>query len=101
MLAEGMDMFVGVTRTSRHITVAAALAMMVGAFSPAKAADDGDCCSNLEDRIAKLEEKTNKGHEKVSVTVSGWITKSVDWWSDGTGQPSRLPPQPVTNRPAQ
>ena len=80
-----------VTKALRHITIAAAV--MVGAFSPVKAADDGDCCTNLEDRIAKLEDKADKSHEKVSVTVSGWITKSVDWWSSGSGQPSKLPQQ--------
>jgi hypothetical protein len=80
-----------VTKALRHITIAAAV--MVGAFSPVKAADDSDCCSNLEDRIAKLEDKADKSHERVSVTVSGWITKSVDWWSSGGGQPSKLPQQ--------
>ncbi len=58
-------------------------------FGSAKAADNSDCCSNLEDRIAKLESKADKGNEKVSVTVSGWVTKSVDWWSDGTSQSSK------------
>jgi hypothetical protein len=76
-----------VKRALRHMTLAAAL--MVGAFSPVEAADDGDCCSNLEDRIAKLEKQADRGHEKVSVTVSGWVTKSMDSWSDGTGQPSK------------
>jgi hypothetical protein len=76
-----------VTNALRHITIAAA--MMIGAFSPVEAADDGDCCSNLEERITKLEQRADKGHEKVSVTVSGWVTKSMDWWSDGTGQPSK------------
>jgi hypothetical protein len=71
----------------RHITIFAAV--VVGTFSPVKAADDSDCCSNLEDRITKLEEKASRGHDKVSVTVSGWVTKSMDWWSDGTGQPSK------------
>jgi hypothetical protein len=86
------DMFAGLINASRQ-TIAAAL--IVGAYasglSPAEAADDSDCCSNLEDQIAKLEEKTNKGHEKVTVTVSGWVTKSVDWWSEGTGQRTRPP----------
>ncbi len=74
-------------RALPHITVAAAV--MVGIFSPVEAADDGDCCSNLEDRIAKLEKKADRAHEKVSVAVSGWVTKSMDWWSDGTGQPPK------------
>ncbi len=52
----------------------------------AKAADDSDCCSNLEDRIANLESMANKGNEKVLVTVSGWMAKSGTWWSDGGGK---------------
>ncbi len=76
-----------VTNGLRHITLAAA--MVVGAFSPVEAADDGDCCSNLEERITKLQQKADKGREEVSVTVSGWVTKSMDWWSDGTAQPAK------------
>jgi hypothetical protein len=64
-----------VTNALRHITTAAA--MTIGAFSPVEAADDGDCCSNLEERITNLEQRADKGHEKVSVTISGWVTKSM------------------------
>ena len=71
------------------IAIAITLASYALSFGSAKAADDSDCCSSLEDRIAKLESKADKGNAKVSVTVSGWVTKSVDWWSDGTGQPSK------------
>jgi hypothetical protein len=50
-----------------------------------KAAENGNyCCTSLEDRISKLEEKTKKDDDKVSVTVSGWVTKSVTGWSDGS-----------------
>ena len=71
------------------IAIAITLASYALSFGSAKAADDSDCCSNLEDRIAKLESKVDKGNEKVSVTVSGWVTKSMDWWNDGTSQPSK------------
>jgi hypothetical protein len=75
------------TNVLRHVSIVTVV--MAGTLGPVKAADDGDCCSNLEDRIANLKEKTNKGHDEVSVTVSGWVTKSMDWLSDGTGQPSK------------
>ncbi len=82
------------TNALRYVTIVVALM----AFSPARAGDDGDykpgdCCSNLEDQIAKLEQKVDKGNAKVSVTVSGWIDKSVNWWGDGGGQSSKPSPQ--------
>ena len=82
------------TNALRCITIVVALM----AFSPAKAGDDGDsklsdCCSTLEDQIARLEQKVDKRNAKVSVTVSGWIDKSVNWWGDGISQPSKPSPQ--------
>ena len=56
------------------------------AATPALSADlGGDCCSDLEERIAELEATTaRKGNRKVSLTVSGWVNEAVFWWDDGT-----------------
>jgi hypothetical protein len=84
-----MDMFGGLTKTSSRITIAAALGMTLGGFAmsatPAKAADlGGDCCADLEERVAELEATTvRKGNKKVSVTLSGWVVKLGSWWDDG------------------
>jgi hypothetical protein len=84
-----MDMFGGLTKTSSRIAIAAALGMTLGGFamgaSPAKAADlGGDCCADLEERVAELEATTvRKGNKKVSVTLSGWVVKLGSWWNDG------------------
>jgi predicted porin len=84
-----MDMFGGLTRTSSRIAIAAALGMTLGGFvmssHPAKAADlGGDCCADLEERVAELEATTvRKGNKKVSVTISGWVVKLGSWWDDG------------------
>ncbi len=44
----------------------------------------GDCCADLEERIAELEATTaRKGNRKVSLTVSGWVTQQVMFWDDG------------------
>jgi hypothetical protein len=44
----------------------------------------GDCCADLEERVAELEATTvRKGNKKVSVTLSGWVVKSVNFWDDG------------------
>ena len=85
-------MFGGLTKTSSRIALAAALGLVLGVFamgtSPAKAADlGGDCCADLEERVAELEATTvRKGNKKVSVTLSGWVVKLGSWWDDGHEQ---------------
>jgi hypothetical protein len=56
-----------------------------GAVAPASAADlGGNCCADLEERIAELEATTvRKGNRKVSVTLSGYVSHHVMWWDDG------------------
>jgi len=83
-------MFGGLTKTSSRIAIAAALGLTLGGYAmstPAKAADlGGDCCADLEERVAELEATTvRKGNKKVSVTLSGWVVKTMNWWSDGGG----------------
>jgi len=82
-------MFGGLTKTSSRIAIAAVLGLALGGFAfkatPARAADlGGDCCADLEERVAELEATTvRKGNKKVSVTLSGWVVKSFNWWDDG------------------
>jgi predicted porin len=70
--------------------VAASLTMasiLVG--TPAFAADlgGGDCCADLEERVAELEATTaRKGNRKVSLTISGWVTNQIMYWDDGNEQ---------------
>ncbi len=54
-------------------------AYFVFAPAPAAAADlGGNCCADLEERIAELEATTaRKGNRKVSLTVSGQINKAL------------------------
>ncbi len=54
----------------------------------ASAADlGGNCCADLEERIAELEATTaRKGNRKVSLTISGWVAEQVMWWDDGFEQ---------------
>ncbi len=51
----------------------------------ANAADlGGNCCADLEERIAELEATTaRKGNRKVSLTISGYVAQEVTWWDDG------------------
>ena len=67
-----------------RITIAAA-AGLVWSVSSAAAADlGGNCCADLEERIAELEATTaRKGNRKMSLTVSGQVTRSILYWNDG------------------
>ena len=64
-----------------------AAGLLAGGMSAgsASAADlGGNCCADLEERIAELEATTaRKGNRKVSLTVSGWVGQQITWWDDG------------------
>jgi predicted porin len=54
-------------------------------MTTASAADlGGDCCADLEERIAELEATTaRKGNRKVSLEIYGQVNQSVIFWDDG------------------
>jgi hypothetical protein len=70
------------------LSALAAAGLIAGSLSTgsASAADlGGNCCADLEERIAELEATTaRKGNRKVSLTVSGWVGQQVMWWDDGS-----------------
>jgi hypothetical protein len=68
-----------------YALVAAGLLASGMSVSSASAADlGGNCCADLEERIAELEATTaRKGNRKVSLTVSGWVGQQVSFWDDG------------------
>ena len=70
--------------TTRFAIAAVATAMM--SSTAAFAADlGGNCCADLEERIAELEATTiKKGNRKVSLTISGHVNAGVLYWNDGT-----------------
>ena len=82
-----MEMFGGLTRTSSRIAIAAALGFGAYALSAAPASAQsygGNCCADLEERVAELEATTvQKGNKKVSLTISGWVVKSMSWYDSG------------------
>ena len=69
-----------------RLLIAAGVTLIGGAVThaPAKAADlGGDCCADLEERVAELEATTvRKGNKKVSVTLYGQVNRAVLWWDD-------------------
>lgn len=76
----------GLIKSNRMAAIAGA-GIIAGALSisPAQAADfGGDCCADLEERVATLEATTaRKGNRKVSLTISGWVNTAVMIWDDG------------------
>jgi len=68
--------------------LAAAGLLAGGLATSANAADlGGNCCADLEERIAELEATTaRKGNRKVSLTISGWVAEQVTYWDDGFEQ---------------
>ncbi len=68
----------------------AVVALLAGAGlalggAQATAADlGGDCCADLEERIAELEATTaRKGNRKVKLEVSGQVNEAIIFWDDG------------------
>jgi porin-like protein len=76
----------GLLKSASSVALFGALGLVaVAGVSPAKAADlGGDCCADLEERVAELEATTaRKGNRKVSLTISGQVTTGVMAFDDG------------------
>ena len=80
----------GLRETASLMAIAALLCVGATVFGakPAKAADlGGDCCADLEERVAELEATTvRKGNKKVSVQIYGKVNYAGMWWDDGGEQ---------------
>ena len=63
----------------------------------ARAADlGGDCCADLELRVAELEATTaRKGNRKMSLTITGRVNYNIMYWKENSTSPST--PAAVTN----
>jgi predicted porin len=81
-------MFGGVGKPAGWATILVAGSVVLGSNVTAKAADlGGDCCADLEERVAELEATTaRKGNRKVSLKLSGWVNEAVFFWDDGVEQ---------------
>jgi len=73
-------------RISRAFGGGCSIAIALALMSPAAAADlGGNCCADLEERIAELEATTaRRGNRKVSLAISGWVNENIIVWDDGT-----------------
>lgn len=72
-----------------NVSALLAAGLLAGSLaSGAQAADlGGNCCADLEERIAELEATTaRKGNRKVSLTISGFVAQQILAWDDGFEQ---------------
>jgi hypothetical protein len=75
-------------KSASRAALVAAVGLMAGGVA-AQAADlGGNCCADLEERVAELEATTaRKGNRKVSLTVYGQVNWAVMYWDDdNTGE---------------
>jgi hypothetical protein len=74
----------GITRAAAHGAIAVLAGLLLSTAS-AQAADlGGNCCADLEERVAELEATTaRKGNRRMSLTVSGQVSRSILYWNDG------------------
>lgn len=72
-------------RERKLLATSAAGALVILSIAPSAAADlGGNCCTDLEERIAELEATTvRKGNRKVTLEVSGHVNQGVLYWDDG------------------
>jgi predicted porin len=83
---DGDKLMIGeIMKTKLSLAALLAGGMMVATSGSASAADlGGDCCADLEERVATLEATTaRKGNRKVSLKISGWVNKAILIWDDG------------------
>src|SRR5262249_17535177 len=75
----------GLRIASARLALLAALGLFAIGTATAQAGDlGGDCCADLEERVAELEATTaRKGNRKVKLEVSGHINEAVMFWDDG------------------
>ena len=88
---EEWGVMTGGLKITGRLAVAAifcAIGGLPGAGGQAEAADlGGDCCADLEERVAELEATTvRKGNKKVKVELYGRMNRVVTFWDDGVEQ---------------
>ena len=70
---------------ARLLAAAMGAATLLGGGNAFAADLGGNCCADLEERIAELEATTaRKGNRKVSLTITGWVSSQLYWFDSGS-----------------
>lgn len=76
----------GLMKTASGIAIAAAAGLFATSAMAADLGIGGNCCADLEERVAELEATTaRKGNRVVSLTVYGRLTHGILWHDDDDG----------------
>ena len=90
----------GLFKSASRVALVAAAGILAGGVA-AQAADlGGNCCADLEERVAELEATAaRKGNRKMSLTITGALAAKVLWHDneDGVGA-TRRPSISITAR---
>jgi predicted porin len=80
-----MGMTGGFKVSAGRLSLLAATGFLLVGGVHAQAADlGGNCCADLEERVAELEATTaRKGNRKVKLTVYGQVNEALMYWDDG------------------
>jgi len=71
-------------KAAGHGAVLALAGLLLNVGSARAADTGGNCCADLEERVAELEATTvRKGNRRVSLTLSGHVNRSLLYWNDG------------------
>jgi hypothetical protein len=74
----------GLMKTTSHFAMIAAAGLALSVAQASAADLGGNCCADLEERVAELEATTaRKGNRKVSLTISGQVNRAIVYWNDG------------------
>jgi len=74
----------GLRKIASLYAIAAAAGLVLGMGSSLAADLGGNCCADLEERVAELEATAaRKGNRKVNLTISGQVNRLILFWDDG------------------
>ncbi len=74
----------GILKAAGYGAIAALTGVLLSTSSALAADLGGNCCADLEERVAELEATTaRKGNRRVSLTISGQVNTAVMAWDQG------------------
>jgi hypothetical protein len=74
----------GPLKSISRLALAAALGVLAGGAAAQAADFGGNCCADLEERVAELEgSAVRKSNRRVTLTIGGQVNEALLFWDDG------------------